>query len=75
MVKHWIKGAIKHPGREKKRAAAHGVSVHQQMEHDAHSANASLRAAGNLGLRLSGGDLHKSKSNADRAASRYGKKG
>lgn len=54
-----IKKAIKHPGREKRRAAANGVSVHQQMERDAHSKNRSLRGAGELGLRLTGGDLAK----------------
>ena len=53
MAKHWIKGAIKHPGREKERAKEHGVSTHQQMESDSHSSNKSLAAAGKLGLRLS----------------------
>lgn len=51
--KKWISGAIKHPGRETERAKQHGVSVHQQMVADSHSDNPSLRAAGNLGLRLS----------------------
>jgi hypothetical protein len=55
----FIQHAIKHPGRERKRAAEHGISVHQQMERDAHSDNPSLRGAGQLGLRLTGGDLHK----------------
>lgn len=49
----WIKGAIKHPGRETKRAAEHGISVHEQLVKDSHSKNKSLRGAGNLGLRLS----------------------
>jgi hypothetical protein len=53
MKKKWIKRAIKHPGRETARAKEHGVSVHQQMEADAHSKNKSLRGAGQLGLRLS----------------------
>lgn len=53
----FIKGAIKHPGREKRRAAASGRSVHDQMVHDSHSSNPSLRGAGKLGLRLTGGDL------------------
>lgn len=56
---NFIKGAIKHPGREKRRAARNGVSVHTQMERDAHSSNPSLRGAGKLGLRLTGGDLAK----------------
>lgn len=55
---NFIKGAIKHPGREKRRAAANGVSVHQQMVKDSHSTNPSLRGAGKLGLRLTGGDLN-----------------
>lgn len=57
----FIKKAIRHPGRETSRAKASGRSVHAQMEHDKHSSNPSLRAAGNLGLRLTGGDLHKGK--------------
>lgn len=51
--RNFIAGAIKRPGREKRRAAAHGVSEHQQMVTDSHSKNASLRGAGQLGLRLS----------------------
>jgi hypothetical protein len=50
----WIQGAVKHPGRETRRAKEHGVSVHQQLETDSHSSNRSLRAAGNLGLRFEG---------------------
>lgn len=57
----FLKKAISRPGRETKRAAEHGVSVHEQMEHDSHSSDPSLRAAGNLGLRLSGGDLAKAR--------------
>lgn len=53
----FIASAIKHPGKETERAHASGRSVHEQMEHDSHSSNPSLRAAGNLGLRLTGGDL------------------
>lgn len=55
----FIKRAIKHPGRERKRAAEHGISVHAQMERDSHSSDPSLRGAGQLGLRLTDGDLHK----------------
>lgn len=53
----FIKGAIKHPGRETSRAKASGRSVHEQMEHDKGSKDPSLRGAANLGLRLTGGDL------------------
>lgn len=53
--KKWISGAVKHPGRETERAKRHGISVHEQMERDSHSKDASLRGAGNLGLRLSAG--------------------
>lgn len=45
-------GAVKRPGREKRRAKEHGVSLHVQLEHDAHSSNPSLRGAGELGLRF-----------------------
>lgn len=51
--KNWIKSAIKHPGIEKKRAAEHGISTHEQLERDAHSDNPTLERRGNLGLRLS----------------------
>lgn len=50
--KHWIAGAIKHPGAEKRAAAASGRSVHEQEEHDSHSSNKHVRARGLLGLRL-----------------------
>lgn len=53
----FIKKAIRHPGRMKKLAARHGVSTHEEMEHDKHSSDPSLRSAANLGLRLTGGDL------------------
>lgn len=53
MAKKWISKAIKHPGRETERAKEHGISTHEQMVRDSHSSNKSLRAAGNLGLRLS----------------------
>jgi hypothetical protein len=51
-AKHFIQKAIKHPGREKRRAAEHGISVHEQLERDSHSKDKSLRGAGQLGLRL-----------------------
>jgi hypothetical protein len=53
----FIKGAIHRPGRETERAHESGRSVHEQMEHDKHSSDPSLRSAANLGLRLTGGDL------------------
>ena len=60
MAKSWIGGAIKHPGIEKKKAAASGISTHQQLEKDSHSSNASVRGRGLLGLRFQkGGDLHR----------------
>ncbi len=61
MAKKWVSGAIKHPGRETKRAQENGVSVHTQMERDSHSKDRSLRAAGQLGLRMEGWH-HKAKS-------------
>lgn len=53
MAKHFIAAAIKHPGRERARAARNGVSTHEQMERDSHSKDKSVRGAGQLGLRLS----------------------
>ena len=53
----WIGKGISRPGRMKKLAKEHGVSVHQEMERDKHSSSPSLRSAANLGLRLTGGDL------------------
>jgi len=56
----WLGGAIKHPGIEKTKAAANGVSTHEQLVKDSHSSNASVRGRGLLGLRFQkGGDLHK----------------
>jgi hypothetical protein len=56
---NFIKGAIKHPGIEIKRAKEHGISTHEQLEHDAHSDNPTLERRGELGLRFEkGGDLH-----------------
>lgn len=56
MAKHSLSSAaakIKHPGIEKKRAAEHGISTHEQLVRDSHSSNKTLRARGNLGLALS----------------------
>jgi len=50
--KRWIQGAIKHPGVEKKAAAAAGESTHQyMMEHENAPGKSGARAR--LGLRLS----------------------
>lgn len=59
----FIQHAIHHPGRMKNLAEEHGVSTHEEMEHDKHSSDPSLRSAANLGLRMTGGDLspHKRK--------------
>lgn len=73
--KHWISGAIKHPGIEQKRAAEHGISTHEQLERDAHSDNPTLRGRGNLGLRFEGfhgGISGHKKSREDRMKGRYG---
>ena len=52
MAKDFESGAVKRPGREKRRAKEHGISVHAQLERDSHSSNRSLRGAGLLGLRF-----------------------
>ncbi len=58
MAKHWIAGAIKHPGAEKKAAAAAGKSTHEYMEeHKGDSGTAGKRAR--LGLTLSRMSKHK----------------
>jgi hypothetical protein len=45
-------GKIRHPGVEKAKAKAAGISTHQQLVKDSHSSNATARARGNLGLAL-----------------------
>ena len=51
-AKHWIAGAIKHPGVEKKAAASAGESTHAYMEaHKDSKGTAGKRAR--LGLELS----------------------
>lgn len=51
---------IKRPGRMKRMAARLGISLHTAEVRASHSSDPSLRAAGNLGLRLGkGGDLHR----------------
>lgn len=51
--KHFIAGAIKRPGIEKRRAAAAGISTHEELERDAKSENPTRRREGVLGLTLS----------------------
>lgn len=49
--KHWIAGAIKHPGAEKRAAAKAGMSTHEYMvKHENSPGTAGRRAR--LGLRL-----------------------
>jgi hypothetical protein len=55
MAKNWIAKAIKRPGIEKRRAARAGISVHAQLEKDAHSKNRVRRGEGQLGLRFERG--------------------
>ena len=51
-ARHFIKGAIKHPGAEKRAAAAAGMSTHAYMvKHEHDSGTAGKRAR--LGLTLS----------------------
>lgn len=59
----FIKDAVTRPGRMTRAAKRAGVSTHEYMESHKHSSDPSLRAAANLGLRLTGGDLspHKRK--------------
>ena len=57
-VKNWIKGAIKHPGAEKRAAAKAGESTHDYMEsHKNDGGKSGARAR--LGLRLSAMSKHK----------------
>lgn len=51
-AKHWIAGAIKHPGAEKRAAARAGMSTHAYMEKHKNSPGTAGKRA-RLGLRLS----------------------
>lgn len=53
MGKNWIKKAIKHPGVEKAKAKANGISTHEQLVKDSQSSDPTTRGRGQLGLRLS----------------------
>lgn len=58
MADHWIQGAIKHPGAEKRAAKRAGMSTHAYMEeHKDSPGKAGARAR--LGLRLSSMAKHK----------------
>lgn len=50
--KHWIQGAVKHPGALTKESQASGRSKLQQAEVDSHSADPSKRGRGLLGIRF-----------------------
>ena len=50
--KHWIQGAVKHPGALTAAASQHGVSKMQEAEKESHSSDAHIRARGSLGLRF-----------------------
>ena len=52
MAKKWIAGAIKHPGAEKRAAAAAGKSTHEFMEEHKNSPGTAGKRA-RLGLALS----------------------
>lgn len=52
MAKHWIKGAIKHPGAEKEAAKRAGMSTHEYMEKHKNSPGTAGKRA-RLGLALS----------------------
>lgn len=50
--KHWIAGAVKHPGALTEAAKEHGVSKLQEAEKESHSSNPHIRARGLLGKRF-----------------------
>lgn len=52
MAKNWIKGAIKHPGIEQRKAKANGISTQEQLRRDAHSSDPATRRRGVLGQTL-----------------------
>jgi hypothetical protein len=52
MAKHWIAGAIKHPGALTAAAREHGRSKLAEAEAEKHSKNPKVRARGALGARF-----------------------
>lgn len=55
--KHWIQGAVKHPGALTAAAKAHGVSKLQEAEKEKQSGNPKIRARGALGERFIKGKI------------------
>lgn len=58
MAKNWIKGAIKHPGAEKRAAKRAGESTREYMEAHRNSPGTAGKRA-RLGLTLEGMSKHK----------------
>ena len=50
--KHWIQGAVRHPGALTAEAKRHGVSKLQEASAESHSSNPHVRARGILGKRF-----------------------
>lgn len=50
--KHWIGGAVKHPGALTNAAARHGVSKLQEAKREEKSSNPHIRSRGFLGERF-----------------------
>jgi hypothetical protein len=55
--KHWLSGAIRHPGALTAAAKKHGVSKIQEAEKEKHSSNPHIRARGALGARFIKGKI------------------
>ena len=50
--KHWIQGAVKHPGALTEAAERNGRSKMEEAQAESHSSNPHIRARGALGLRF-----------------------
>ena len=50
--KHWIQGAVKHPGALTAAASAHGISKSEEASRESHSSDPHIRARGILGKRF-----------------------
>lgn len=57
----FLKTAVKRPGRMKRLAAQHGMSLGEEIAKDKHSKDPSLRAAANLGARFRSGEFRHKK--------------
>lgn len=66
--KKFLQKAVKRPGRMKRLAARHGVSLGKEIEKDKHSSDPSLRSAANLGARFRSGEFQKPKSKKKKSA-------